>query len=227
MTGIKRTLSYLQKNWIPAAGALLSLFLVNAANLVSPKLLQRLIDEGIAELNMDVVWSVVLALLVVAAVRGLFNFLQGYLSEIASQGVAYELRNAIFEKLQNLSFSYHDHSHTGKLMTRMTSDVELVRMFLGRGLIMLISSIMLMIGTLIMLFAMNWILALLLMTIIPVVIMIFMVFVKKIMPMSKTVQKKLGTLNTILQENLAGMRIVKAFAREGYEIEQYNAANID
>jgi len=227
MTGIKRTFSYIQRNWLPAIGALLSLFLVNAANLISPKLLQRLVDEGIATLNMDIVWSVVIALFGVAIVRGLFNFLQGYLSEVASQGVAYELRNAIFEKLQNLSFSYHDHSHTGKLMTRMTSDVELVRMFLGRGLIMLISSIVLMIGTLIMLFSMNWILTLLVMLIIPGVALVFMGFVKKIMPMSKTVQKKLGTLNTVLQENLAGMRIVKAFAREGYEIERYNTANID
>jgi len=101
MTGIKRTFSYIQKNWIPAIGALLSLFLVNAANLISPKLLQRLVDEGIATLNMDIVWSVVIALFGVAIVRGLFNFLQGYLSEVASQGVAYELRNAVFEKLQN------------------------------------------------------------------------------------------------------------------------------
>jgi ATP-binding cassette, subfamily B, multidrug efflux pump len=61
------------------------------------------------------------------------TFLQGYWSEVTSQGIAYELRNAIFEKLQNLSFSYHDRSQTGKLMTRMTSDVEMVRMFAGNG----------------------------------------------------------------------------------------------
>ncbi|MCP4141385.1 MAG: ABC transporter ATP-binding protein [Chloroflexi bacterium] len=227
MSGIKRTLSYLQKYWLPATGALLSLLLVNAANLISPKLLQRLIDEGISALNMDVVWGVVIALFGVAAVRGLFNFLQGYLGELASQGVAYELRNSIFEKLQNLSFSYHDRSHTGKLMTRMTSDVELVRMFLGRGLVMLVSSIVLLVGTLIMLFSMNWKLTLLVMLVIPGIGFIFMIFVKKIMPMSKIVQEKLGTLNTILQENLAGIRIVKAFAREGYEIERYSVANID
>ncbi len=227
MTGIKRTLTYLTKYLPPTVGALLSLLLVNAANLVSPKLLQRLIDDGISALDMDVVWGVVIALFGVAIVRGLFNFLQGYLGEVASQGVAYELRNSIFEKLQNLSFSYHDRSHTGKLMTRMTSDVELVRMFLGRGLVMLVSSIVLLIGTLIMLFLMNWKLTLLVMLVIPGVGFIFMIFVKKIMPMSRTVQQKLGTLNTILQENLSGMRIVKAFAREGYEIERYGTANMD
>jgi ATP-binding cassette subfamily B multidrug efflux pump len=227
MTGIKRTLTYLKKYLLPTSGALLSLLLVNAANLVSPKLLQRLIDDGVAALDMDVVWGVVIALFGVAIVRGLFNFLQGYLGEVASQGVAYELRNSIFEKLQNLSFSYHDRSHTGKLMTRMTSDVELVRMFLGRGLVMLVSSIVLLIGTLVMLFLMNWKLTLLVMLVIPGVGFIFMLFVKKIMPMSRTVQQKLGVLNTILQENLSGMRIVKAFAREGYEIERYSEANVD
>jgi ATP-binding cassette subfamily B multidrug efflux pump len=227
MSGIKRTLTYLKKYLLPTSGALLSLLLVNAANLVSPKLLQRLIDDGVAALDMDVVWGVVIALFGVAIVRGLFNFLQGYLGEVASQGVAYELRNSIFEKLQNLSFSYHDRSHTGKLMTRMTSDVELVRMFLGRGLVMLVSSIVLLIGTLIMLFLMNWKLTLLVMLVIPGVGFIFMLFVKKIMPMSRTVQQKLGVLNTILQENLSGMRIVKAFAREGYEIERYSDANVD
>lgn len=227
MTGIKRTLIYLQKYLLPTAGALLSLLLVNAANLISPKLLQRLIDDGISGLDMDVVWGVVIALFGVAAVRGIFNFLQGYLGEVASQGVAYELRNSIFEKLQNLSFSYHDRSHTGKLMTRMTSDVELVRMFLGRGLLHLVSAIFLLIGTLVMLFFLNWKLTLLVMLILPGIGVIFMIFVKKIMPMSRMVQQKLGTLNTILQENLAGMRIVKAFAREGYEIERYSKANID
>jgi len=227
MTGIKRSLTYLQKNWLPAVGALLSLLLVNAANLIFPKLLQRLIDEGISKLDMDVVWGVVIALFGVALVRGIFNFLQGYLGEVASQGVAYELRNSVFEKLQNLSFSYHDRSHTGKLMTRMTSDVELVRMFLGRGLVMLTSALLLLLGTLVMLFLTNWRLTLFVLLIVPVIAVIFTFFVRKIMPLSRTVQQKLGTLNSILQENLAGMRIVKAFAREGYEIERFSKANID
>ena len=227
MQGIKRTLAYLKKYRLPTIGALLSLLLVNAANLISPKLLQRLVDEGVTALNMDVVWGVVLALLGVAAVRGIFNFLQGYLSELASQGVAYELRNAIFEKLQMLSFSYHDRSHTGKLLTRMTSDVELVRAFFGRGLTQLVSAVVLLVGTLVMLFLMSWQLTLLIMLIIPGVVIIFGLFVKKIMPTSRNVQQKLGKLNTILQENLAGMRIVKAFAREEYEIARYQAANID
>ena len=157
----------------------------------------------------------------VAFVRGVFNFLQGFWSEVASQGVAYDLRNSIFEKLQKLSFSYHDRSQTGKLMTRMTSDVEMVRHFVGRGALLLASAILMLLGTLAVMFWMNWKLALIVFAIVPVILVFFSIFVRRIMPVSMRVQKKLGALNTILQENLAGMRVVKAFAREDYETARY------
>ncbi|MDH5607671.1 MAG: ABC transporter transmembrane domain-containing protein, partial [Anaerolineae bacterium] len=116
----------------------MSLLLVNLANLAAPQLLRLLIDKGIKELAMEVVWQAAGGLLLVALVRGGFNFLQRYLAEVSSQGVAYDIRNVIFEKLQNLSFSYHDQAQTGKLMTRMTSDVEIVRNFVGNGFLQLI-----------------------------------------------------------------------------------------
>jgi len=218
---------YLARYWAPSLGAFASLLAVNAGNLVSPRLLGILIDDGIIPLQMAVVWQVALWLVLIAIARGVFNFLQGYLAEMASQGVAFELRNAIFTKLQTLSFSYHDHAQTGKLMTRMTSDVELVRGFIGNGLIQLVSAIILLIGTLVILFSMNWALTLILLVMFPAIGYIFVVFVKSVMPMSKEVQQKLGALNTVLQENLAGMRIVKAFAREEYESERFYGRNLD
>jgi ATP-binding cassette, subfamily B, multidrug efflux pump len=227
MTGLRRMFVYLARYWAPALGAFASLLLVNAGNLVSPRLLGILIDDGILPLQMAVVWQVALWLVLIAIARGVFNFLQGYLAETASQGVAFELRNAIFTKLQTLSFSYHDRAQTGKLMTRMTSDVELVRGFIGNGLIQLVSAILLLIGTLVILFSMNWALTLILLVMFPAIGYIFVVFVKSVMPMSKEVQQKLGALNTVLQENLAGMRIVKAFAREEYESERFYGRNLD
>ena len=227
MTGLRRMFVYLARYWAPSLGAFASLLAVNAGNLVSPRLLGILIDDGIIPLQMAVVWQVALWLVLIAIARGVFNFLQGYLAEMASQGVAFELRNAIFTKLQTLSFSYHDHAQTGKLMTRMTSDVELVRGFIGNGLIQLVSAIILLIGTLVILFSMNWALTLILLVMFPAIGYIFVVFVKSVMPMSKEVQQKLGALNTVLQENLAGMRIVKAFAREEYESERFYGRNLD
>ena len=133
MKDVIRAMGYV-KSYLPTAvGAFLCLLLVNAANLATPQVLRYLIDNGIEGMDMRMVWIATAALMGIAIVRGLFNFLQGYWTEVTSQGVAYDIRNEIFEKLQNLSFSYHDRAQTGKLMTRMTSDVEMVRMFVGMG----------------------------------------------------------------------------------------------
>jgi len=221
MKNVTRALTYLN-NYLPIAlGGGLAMLLVNLANLMSPQLLRILIDEGIQPLNLSRIWQVAYYLVGLALFRGIFNFLQGYWSEVASQGVAYDLRNKIFEKLQNLSFSYHDRSQTGKLMTRMTSDVEISRIFVGRGFMMLISAILMLVGTLIIMFVMNWKLSLILLAVIFIIFLLFAIFVRQIMPVALEVQRKLGALNTILQENLAGMRVVKAFAREDYETDRY------
>jgi ATP-binding cassette subfamily B protein len=225
MKYVSRALIYLKNYWPTALGGGIALLLVNLANLLTPQLLRVLIDQGISQLDMNRVFQVAAALVGVAIVRGLFNFLQGYWTEVTSQGVAYDLRNAIFEKLQNLSFSYHDRAQTGKLMTRMTSDVELVRHFVGQGFLQLISALTLLIGTLIIMFVMNWQLALAIVALLPAIMVILTMFIRQIMPASKRVQQKLGALNTILQENIAGIRVVKAFAREEYESARYYDQN--
>jgi ATP-binding cassette subfamily B protein len=225
MKYLARALVYLFNYWPTALGGGLALLAVNAANLVAPQVLRILIDRGIGALDMrQVAWSA-LALVGVAVGRGVGNFLQGYWSEVASQGVAYDLRNAIFEKLQKLSFSYHDRSQTGQLMTHITSDVELVRTFVGNGLLQLISALILLLGTIIILFSMNWRLALIILAIVPLIMATLAMFVRQIMPVSGAVQEKLGALNTILQENIAGMRVVKAFAREDHEQKRFDASS--
>ncbi len=225
MKYISRSLVYLWHYWPTAVGGGIALLLVSGLNLLTPQLLKILIDQGISMLDMQRVWQVSLALVGVALVRGLFNFLQAYWSEVTSQGVAFDIRNVIFEKLQNLSFSYHDQAQTGKLMTRMTSDVELVKQFVGTGLLQLISALILLVGTLVIMFAMNWVLALAIVVLLPIIMVILVVFIRRIMPASKAVQQKLGALNTILQENIAGMRVVKAFAREDFERARYLSKN--
>ena len=225
MKGVRRVLGYTGKYWKTALGALISLLLVNAGNLYAPQLLRQLIDEGITPGSMQRIWSVALLLVLVALVRGGFNFLQSYWTEVTSQGIAYELRNVIFEKLQNLSFSYHDRSQTGKLLTRMTSDVEIVRMFAGNGLLQLVSALILLVGTLVILFSMSVVLTLIFLAMLPFIGVIFALFIRSVMPLAKVVQEKLQNLNTVLQENLAGIRVIKAFAREDYEHNRFSTSN--
>lgn len=227
MKGIIRTLILARHYWKPALGAFIALLIVNASNLVTPQLLKSLINDGITGKSMSVIWSIAGLLIAIALVRGLFNFVQGYWSEMVAQSIAYELRNKTFERLQTLSFSYHDQAQTGALMTRMTSDVELVKTFTGIGLLQLIGALISFFGTIIILMVMNWQLTMIFLGMLPVIGLIFAGFIKGIIPLSKTVQQKLSALNNILQENLSGIRIVKAFAREDYEKERFKARNED
>jgi ATP-binding cassette subfamily B protein len=137
------------------------------------------------------------------------------------------MRNEIFTRLQNLSFSYHDQSQTGKLMTRMTSDVEMVRMFTGNGLLQLLSGLVLLIGTLVVLFSMSPGLTAIMLLMIPPIGLIFVFFVRGVLPRARLVQEKLGALNAILQETLSGMRVVKAFVREDFERERFLNRNVE
>ena len=225
MNDLWRALRYLRKYWGTTLGAFLSLLIVTATNLFSPQLLRLVIDQGISAQNLSVILLTSLGLLGVAIVRDSFTFTQGYWSERASQGAAYDMRNAIFTRLEHLSFSYHDKAQTGQLMTRVTNDVETVRAFTGNGILQLLNAVVMLIGSATILLITNWKLALVALLIIPAILGVFLFFLTKIGPRFRIVQQKLGNLNTVLQENLAGVRVVKAFVREPYEQERYRNAN--
>lgn len=159
-----------------------------------------------------------------AVLRGVFAFLQVFVAERNSQSVAFDLRNDLFAKIQRLSFSYHDRNRTGQLMVRATDDVEKVRLFIGQGLMFLVQALLLLGGTLVLLFTTNVWLALVVLPILPLTMMLFMFFGSASQPMFGLVQAKLSTLNTILQENLAGIKVIKAFAREQSEQVKFNRA---
>ena len=154
------------------------------------------------------------AIILFAALRGLFSFLQAFWAEKNSQAVAYDLRNDLYSKIQRLSFSYHDKNQTGQLMIRATDDVEKVRLFIGQGLLQLVGAVILLTGTIIILFTSNVSLAWTSMPILPIAIVIFIIFASLAQPMFTKVQQKLSYLNTVLQENLAGIKVIKAFTRE-------------
>jgi ATP-binding cassette subfamily B protein len=159
-----------------------------------------------------------------AVLRGVFSFLQAYWAERNSQAVAFDLRNDLYAKIQRLSFSYHDQNQTGQLMIRATDDVEKLRLFLGQGLLQLVGAIVLLTATLIILFTTNSQLALAAIWILPVALVLFIFFGTISQPLFSKVQQKLSALNTILQENLAGIKVVKAFTREKSEEVKFKVA---
>jgi len=159
-----------------------------------------------------------------AILRGIFSFSQVYMGERASQSVSFDMRNELFAKIQRLSFSYHDRHRTGQLMVRATDDVEKVRQFIGQGLLMTLQALVLMIGTLIILYLSNPKLLLVILPILPLAMVLFMVFGAVARPMFEVVQKMLSKMNAILQENVAGIKVVKAFNREREQEKLFQTA---
>ncbi|HEY2748159.1 MAG TPA: ABC transporter ATP-binding protein [Polyangia bacterium] len=220
-----RALGYLRQYRIETFGALLALMCVTAANLAAPQMVRIAIDRGLAPHRWQMVLVAVIGLVAIAVGRGLFNFLQGYLAERASQGVAFDLRDALFARIQRLSFSYYDQAQTGQLLTRLTNDVEQVRTFVGSGVIQLGASLTMLIGCAILLFTINAALAgVAFATILPI-FYVLKVFVGRIGPLFGRVQMALGKLNGVLQEDLQGLRVVRAFSGEGREAERYGVIN--
>lgn len=229
MKALRRIVGYLGQYKFWAVGATLSLFVVTIANLLTPQLLRYVIDVGLDADNPSG-WAIALGtagLALVAILRGIFNFTQAFWSEQASQSVAFDVRNELFAKIQGLSFSYHDKAQTGQLMTRATNDVELVRQFTGQGLFQTINSVLMLLGSIFVLIYMDWRLGLATLAIFPALSGVIFYFAKMIRPMFGRIQAKLGVLNSILQENLAGVRVVKAFARSDYEVDRFRKINAE
>ena len=208
-----------------ATGALISLLIATVARLVIPRMTQTIIDDGIGAGSMQIIIRAGLAMVGLAILSSVFTFLQGALSARSAQGVAYDMRNQLYAKIQSLSFSYHDRAQTGQLLTRATSDVEMVHNFIGTGFIMFINAILMMVGSIALLFATNWQLALIVLVVVPLTFAVFGFFASRARPLFTSIQERLADLNTVLQENLVGVRVVKAFAREPFEAQRYGRAN--
>jgi ATP-binding cassette subfamily B protein len=181
------------------------------------------LDADIAKAPQSLI-NALIFIIIFAALRGLFAFLQAFWAEKNSQAVAYDIRNELYAKIQSLSFSYHDKNQTGQLMIRATDDVEKVRLFIGQGLLQLVGAIILLTGTIIILFSTNTTLAWTAMPILPVALVLFMIFGILSQPLFAKVQQKLSALNTVLQENLAGVKVIKAFTREKEQQTKFRAA---
>jgi len=229
--GLSRAMRYLMRYRRVAAIAYTSLFLSILAQLIVPQLVQATIDtiaRGAMRSDAEM-WLVASAIGIVgfATMRGGFAFSQAYNAERVSQGIAFDLRNELFAKIQRLSFSYHDQAQTGQLMIRATDDVEKVRLFIGQGLMMALQAFVFLFGTLIVLGLTNAKLTLVVLPTLPLALVLFFAFGRVSQPLFARVQQKLSTLNTILQENLAGIKVVKAFVREVDEQARFARAADD
>ncbi len=218
---LRRLLGWLRPYRRQLIGAYLCLLLSTLLSLAVPKLLGETIDQGLTRGSLSLLLALALAVVAVAVLRGLTSFGQSYLAERVSQGVAYDLRNALYDKIQHLSFGYHDRAQTGQLMSRATQDVEQVQWWVAFGLIRVGQMAVLLVGTAVLLSLINWKLALVGLALLPLISYRAVAASPRLRRLWDRVQDKLGELSTVLQENLMGIRVVKAFNRERYEEEKF------
>ncbi len=162
------------------------------------------------------------ALAATAAIRAAFGYGQQYMGELLGQSVAYRLRNTMYERLQRLSFAYHDEAQIGQIMSRATQDVEAVRMFINMGVVRLLYLLVLLVVTLVLMARSNITLALAAWSFMPVIAVISIIVSRRLRPLWTEVQDAQGRMSNVLQEALSGVRVVKAFNREEHEQEKFH-----
>jgi ATP-binding cassette subfamily B multidrug efflux pump len=248
-----RVLAYLRPYWHRVTLGVVCLLATTGLALVVPWLIRNAIDIGLnsdtqalmadealasgplrwlLDLRLERGQNAVMALigglmLLIGLLRALFGFGQRYLSEWVSHRIAYDLRNVLYDHIQHLPFGYHDQAQTGQLISRTSSDVESVQMFAGFGLADVINIGLLLIGILFILVSSSLTLTVVALLPIPFVVAITVRFARIIRPQFVGIHAQMARLSEILQENLVGMQVVKAFTREAHEIEKFSEANRD
>ena len=227
MNHIRKLLHFVKPYWRRSLVALVLLIAVVLIDLAIPRLIQRIIDQGINGQNMQVVISMTVLMLAISAFQTLFAIGNNILSIQVGESVARDLREALFLKIQSFSFGNLDHLNTGQLMVRLSSDTGAFQRMVQVSLRIGTRAPLLMVGSLILMFVTDSRLALMVLPVLLATSAVIVFFVSRMGPLFLTVQKKLDRLNMVLQENVAGVRLVKAFVRADHEGGRFAEANED
>jgi ATP-binding cassette subfamily B protein len=222
---LRRCLGYLRPYWAFVAGSYAFLLVTNGISLALPLVIRSIVDRGIRGGEVPFIRTATAVLMLLTLIRGVLTFLSGRWTEVASQNVAYDLRNAIHAKLQSLSFSYHDQAETGQLLVRAVTDVDRVRFLTGRAFVRLVEVVTLVGGIAVAMILMHAQLALLTLAVTPPLAYAALNFGKRYRPLALLSQQRMSDLTTQLEQNLRGALVVKAFGQEQAEIERFDAQN--
>jgi ATP-binding cassette subfamily B protein len=218
---------FVRPYWRSIVLALILLIGVVVADLLIPRLTQRVIDQGIAERDLGAIVRTSLLMLAAALTSALFAVGNTILAVRVGLNAGTDLRSAIARQVQSFSFGNLDDFQTGQLIVRSTSDVRQVEMMVQMGMRIMARAPLWALGSIVMLVITSARLALIMVALLPVIAVFIWFFLSRARPLFLGVQEKLDRLNQVLQENLAGVRVVKAFVRGGYEIDRFERANKD
>jgi ATP-binding cassette subfamily B protein len=215
-------MTFVKKYWRGLLLSFICLIVTTVASLVIPRVLGQGIDTVLSSGQRS---SLILAAVIIigsSALRGLTAYGNRYLTEVVSQRASYDIRDALYDHLQRLSFAYYDKAQTGQLMSRATVDIEAVRMFLGQGLLAIFQTVLLVAGIAYLLVSLDWRLALLTLAFMPAIAWRTIFVSGRLRPVWLKVQQLIAALGTTLQESLSGIRVVKAFSRQKEEGQKFS-----
>jgi ATP-binding cassette subfamily B protein len=221
MHPLLRTTTLFWKYWPRAIITYFCLFAGAGLSLVIPSLTGQAINLALGTKQTHALVLTALAIGGAGVFGSLFSYFQSYNGEYLSQKVAYDLRNKLYNRLQTLSYAFHDRSQTGQLMSRATSDIEAIRGFIGFALLRGVYLLIILVVITVLLFTLNWELALIGLSVIPFISFLTIVINRTLRVYWMKIQQGLGALGTIVQENLVGAKVVRAFAREDFESKKF------
>ena len=227
MSVLGRLLKFAAPYWKRYVLAFIFLLAISGLTLLQPMVIRWVVDGVLATEAYDLLIYGALAIFGVAALKGVIQYLQRFNMAYAGQKVVFDIRNTLYEHLQQLSYSFYDQTQTGQIMSRVTSDVDAAQRFLSNGAIQIVSNVVSFFATLILMLSLNWRLTLISMVTVPVLAWRVGVYATKVRPMFAQIQQQLAVVNTRIQENIAGQRVVKAFARKQYEMDKFEKDNME
>ncbi len=218
-------LKYLKKYWFFCLLAPLFMIGEVSMDLLQPDLMATIVDEGVLQSNVSLIVSVGIKMILTVVVGGLCGVLCGVFANIAGQGFSNDLRKDLFSRIMQLSFQQTDKFSTGSLVTRLTNDVTQVQQMVMMTVRGFVRNSVMFVGGILMLYRQSPTFALVAACALPPVICIVVFFLRRTSPLFAIVQKRLDDINHIMQETVAGARVVKAYVREEYELERFDEAN--
>lgn len=225
ITGYRRLLGFLWPYWKILLIAVVCMIVVSGSNLIVPWIIKDIVDEVLAEKNIQMLYWVIAAILVIFLIRGVTTFGNRYLMGYIGQRVVTDLRKRLFAHLQRLSISYYDKRRTGEIMSNLTNDIGALQTAIVENFVSLIQEAAIFVGSFVSMVYLQWKLTVLCLVIVPMVSFIIKFFGKKLHQSGKNVQEKLADVTAMLQEVIQGVRIVRSFNRSDYEIQRFDDVN--
>ena len=220
-----RVLVYVRPYIPRLAAALLCIVLAAGGNLAVPWIIKDVIDEVLTNKDMVMLNIIAVGILIIFFLRGIFFFGQTYLMSYVGQRVIIDIREAVYRHLQRLSLSYFDKRQTGAIMSTVTNDVSALQAALVESVVEMVTETIILIGSLLSMFFLHWKLSLLTLFTMPLILQAINTFGRKLRKAGRVLQERTADITAVLQETIAGIRVIKSFAREEHEISRFTQEN--